>query len=297
MGAEMSGQYLGQIEAELDSLAIKGDPTKLYEELAKAQAEFTPVPKGKVGQVGMQKFKYASYAILIRCVRPALSAHGITILQPLHWRDGRAITTTILAGHGASIQSSFAFKAEFTRKQKDGTLVDDPQEFGSHHTYYRRYQLQAMLGIEGDSDADDLPDVNEVREQAQYVEASKPEPKPAPKASESAVTSPVAVASQKTDDSVQPSEPSTNGKAEKNGKAKPAAKADAKPLDPSVTTKTINETLTAAMKELKWGMDELRAFYKEHVDEKGVERVANLTLDQRQLLFQKLVEVKNVTPF
>jgi hypothetical protein len=159
------------IELGLDTLTIKGDPTKLYENLAKAQAEFLPVPKMSEGQAGQKKFKYAGYATLMRCIRPALTAHGIAIIQPLHSREDMAITTTIIAGHGASISCSFSFKADYTKKFKDGTVVDDPQEFGRCHTYYRRYQLQAMLGIEGDSDADDLPDVNE--EKAQFSEPSQ----------------------------------------------------------------------------------------------------------------------------
>lgn len=290
------------IEIQLDTLKIKGDPTKLYEALAQAALDFTAVPKTSTGQVGQQKFKYAGYAKLMRCVRPALSKHGISILQPLHWREDLAISTTIVAGHGASIQSSFAFDAKFERKQKDGTVVSDPQEFGRHHTYYRRYQLQAMLGLEGDADADDLPDVNEERESAQYVEPARDSvtgeavPAKRPKASESAEQKPAPVVSP-TNSSVPASDSSTNGKA--TGKAKPKAEAKPveKPAEPAVTTKTVNEMLQSGMKELGWKMDDVRAFYKEHVDQEGFVKADNLTIEQKQGLFKKMVELKNVTPF
>jgi len=131
-----------------ESLKVNGDATALFENLAKAQLEFIPVPRDSAGQVGANRsFKYAGYATIMRCIRPALSKYGIAVLQPLHFRGGMAITTTIVAGHGASIQTSFAFKADFTKRSKEGTpLGDDPQEFGRCHTYYRRYQPKRLQG-------------------------------------------------------------------------------------------------------------------------------------------------------
>jgi len=55
------------IDIPLDTLVIKGDASKLYEELAKAQEEFLPVPRLADGQVGTsRKFKYADYATIIK---------------------------------------------------------------------------------------------------------------------------------------------------------------------------------------------------------------------------------------
>jgi len=283
----------GSIEIGLDTLVINGDPTKLYEELAKAQAEFLPVPKASTGQVGNQKFKYAGYAKLMRCVRPALSAHGIIILQPLHSREDLAVTTTILAGHGASIVSSFSFKSDFSKKDKNGVVTDDPQEFGRHHTYYRRYQLQAMLGLEGDADADDLPDVNE--EPAQYKEPKRDPttgeavPAKAPKelgtgkpAQDSAEKKPVAAKESKTNGSAKSSEPST---------------ASSEKKEPAQSVKTLTELITMGMKQLNWKVADVRSFYTENVDPAGFDKADNLTVDQRKALFDKMVELKDVTPF
>lgn len=279
MATEEGNHMSDGIDIQLGTLKITGDPTKLYEELAKAQAEFTPVPKKKDGQSGFSKFKYAGYSTVMRCVRPALSAHGIAVLQPLHYENDKAVTTIVLAGHGASISSSFMFNADFRKKQKDGSMAEDPQEFGRCHTYYRRYQLQAMLGLEGDADADDLPDVNE--ESSQY---SEPEPQPAKVAS-----SPKASVEKKSAPVEKPTLPS----APVSG-----ATTSAKPTEaPAQSTKTVHELIAAGMKELKWKIDDVKSFYKLHVDKSGFDNAANLTLEQKTELFKKMVEVNGVTPF
>src|ERR1700752_3412960 len=290
------------IDIELDTLKIEGDPTKLFEELAKAQAEFVPVPRPAAGQSGGKTFKYANYATVIRCVRPALSKYGISVIQPLHSRGDMGATTTILAGHGARITSSFLFKADYVKKDKFGNIADDPQEFGRCHTYYRRYQLQAMLGIEGDKDADDLPDVNE--ERAQFSEerkatavaherpeaASGVEPKTAPKASGT---------EKPAQDSVE-KKPAVAKESKTNGSAKQSAASteSSKPATPAVAdTKSLNEKLKSGMGQLNWSMDDLIVFFKEHVDPAGFTKAATLTVEQKTALFAKMVEIKQVAPF
>jgi len=251
-------------------MKIMGDPTKLFQELAQAQMEFTPIPKAKEGQVGAQRFRYADYNTIVRCVRPALAAHGIAFVQPLHWEDGRAVSTTILAGHGATVASSFAFKADFTRTLKDGSIRDDPQEFGKVHTYYRRYQLQSMLGIEGDKDADDLPDVND--EQVQHVEKERkssprlaPPPAPVPPA-------PVIEAAGET------------------------VKGTEKEAPAQLDANTLNTLLAEAMDILKWKMSDVKAFYKEHVDPAGFEKPSSMTLEQKRALHDKMREMHTALP-
>lgn len=264
-----------------DSLKVSGDPTKLYEALAKASVEFVPVPKKRLGQAGGQKFNYAGYATIVRCVRPALAKHGIAFLQPLHFRDGLAVTTTILAGHGASLSTSFSFRSDFSKKQKDGTVVPDPQEFGRNHTYYRRYQLQAILGIEGDADADDLPDVNESQEDSSYVEpAPKAAAKSAPKAS--AEPKPAPVPTSETGSPAVVSEPKPNGAS--NGKRK---------LD----NRPVNAKLADAMKQLNWSMGDFKSFYVEHIDGEGFEKSADIPVELKEKAFLKLVELKGISPF
>lgn len=279
----------GAIEIGVDSLRIEGEPSKLYEALAKAQAEFLPVPRSDEGQVGTsRKFKYAGYATLMRCVRPALTKYGVALLQPLHYRDGMAVTTTIVAGHGASISTSFAFNADFSRKDKNGVTTEDCQEFGRCHTYYRRYQLQSILGVEGDDDADNLP---LPKPTAQFSEPEKEAKAPkAPKAPVSAEPKSVSVETLPKA-SVTPSESSTptNGKAEE---PKPATKST-----PLHDMKTINKMLHEGMQKLKWGMGDVQAFFAEHVDPAGFTKADNLTIEQKRALHSKMVELKGIDPF
>lgn len=280
------GSSEATIEISIDTLRIEGDATKLYEALAAAQAEFAPVPKVDEGQVGMsRKFKYAGYATLMKCVRPALTKHGIALIQPLHYRDEMAITTTILAGHGASIQTSFAFKADFSRTDKNGVTTDDCQEFGRCHTYYRRYQLQSILGIEGDDDADasDLPKA-QFSEQVKEATPPKANGKAAP-VQASVEPKPAVAKEEKTAISAKPSVAST-------ASSEPAK---AEPSAPDL--KTLNNLIQEGMKQLSWKMINVREFYEANVDAAGFEKADNMTIDQKRALFDKMVALKNVTPF
>jgi hypothetical protein len=290
------------IEIGVDTLKIEGDPTKLYEALAKAQAEFAPVPKLDDGQVGNdRRFKYASYATVMKCVRPALAANGIAFLQPLHWRNGKAVTTTIIAGHGASIQTSFAFNADYIKMNKFNEKKDDCQEFGRAHTYYRRYQLQSILGIEGDDDADALPDP---KERAQFSEKEerkltaiaheRPEvasgastPKGNGKAASAEPKS--APAEKPTSSSAAPSEPTTNGKAE--------VKTSGATVIPELDNNQLNALITSGMKQLGWRLIKLREFYGEHVDPEGFDTADNMPLDKKRELHAQMVKRHNVAPF
>lgn len=271
------------IDIQLDTLVIKGDATKLFEALAKASQDFQPVPKVATGQIGKErKFKYADFVTLMRCVRPALATNGIVILQPLHSREEDAITTTILAGHGASLQASFAFNRD-----------PNPQEFGRHHTYYRRYQLQSLLGLGGDDDADNLPDVNQ--EKAQFTE-QKSEPVNAPPKEASAGAKSASAKTSSKESTVSSSAPT---KTAEPSKPPILSASEAKaPAGPAVEDlKTINSRLQSGMEELGWTMPKLKEFYVANVDPAGFEKASNLTIEQKTALLDKLVSVAGITPF
>lgn len=299
MEAEVREIMSEAIDIGVDTLRIEGDPTKLYEALAKAQAEFAPVPKVDDGQVGNdRRFKYAGYATLMKCVRPALAANGIALIQPLHYRDEMAITTTIIAGHGASIQTSFAFNADYMKTDKYGGKKDDCQEFGRAHTYYRRYQLQSILGIEGDDDADALPDP---KERAQFKEPARdavtgeavPKQLPAPKAKEAAETKSAPAKEQKTNGSAQPSVASATAQGQPavdtvENKAKPQSTLNADQL---------KVLITDCMKQKGWKLIKLREFFAQHVDEAGFEKADTMPIEQMRMLHQKLVQVEGCAPF
>lgn len=302
MGAEVSG-----IEIGVDTLRIEGEPAQLYAALAKAQAEFAPVPKLDQGQVGKdRKFKYAGYATLMKCVRPALTANGIALIQPLHFRDGMAVTTTILAGHGASIQTSFSFSADYRKKDKYSEgFTDDCQEFGRAHTYYRRYQLQSILGIEGDDDADTLP---EVKASQGYVEPArdattgeaipKKETKPAatPKATAQAPVDkkPVAASEPKTNGSAKASEPTTEVD------TKPSAVPSPEQLAAGIPPEKLNAALSACMNQMdpKWKVIDIRNFYAKHFDaENEMPKPDDMEPALKRQILAKIIEVQKVAPF
>lgn len=255
------------IDIQLGSLKIEGDATKLFEELARAQADFEAIPETAEGQIGRdRKFKYADFATLTRYTRPHLSKRGIVLLQPLHYENGKAVTTTILAGHGARIMASFHFTAD-----------PNPQDFGKAHTYYRRYQLQGILGLEGE-DADSVP----MTSAKQTNGFSEPEKKTAPKALATAGKSPAPANDQKTDTSAAPSDSSTTS----------TEKTSSVPAD----DRPINARIIDAMKQLTWKMDDLKAFYKENVDKKGFDKADNLPPEVKESLWRLLIEKKGVLP-
>lgn len=254
------------IDLHISTLKIEGDPTTLYQKLAEAQAEFLPVPEESKGQVGKDRtFKYADFATIIKCIRPALTKHGIAFLQPLHTEGDMAVTTTILAGHGASIQASLMFNHD-----------SNPQEFGRAHTYHRRYQLLGFFAIEGE-DADDARKETEKMQQGFTEKKSEPRNE-APKAASSAAPAPVAKS------------PAASSASSGEGSSK------ASPSDPA-NNRPINDILKAGMKKLGWTMADVKAFYKESVDPAGVEKADNMTIDQKRALLKKMVELKGIEPF
>lgn len=263
------------IDMQLGSLKLEGSAeavNKLLEELAKAQIEFDPVMEDATGQAGSRNFKYADYSSLTRATRPYLVKHGITLLQPLHSENGNAVTTTILAGHGARISSSFSFKAD-----------PNPQDFGKNHTYYRRYQLQAMLGLAGE-DADDAKLSLAAKEKNGFSEPKKTEPKKV-----DAVSG--------TNEKPQPKQPpQESSKPAPQAAVQEAPKAETAKSAPT-DAKPINARIVNAMKQLEWNMDNLKAFYKEHIDKKGFDKADNLPAPVKEKLYELLIEKKQVAPF
>lgn len=129
---------------------------KIAAALAKAQAEFKPVPKNKTAKVTPRKrtdgstpqpyeYKYADLADILSMALPILAKNEIAIMQPTTRKDGKLLICTHL------IHSS----GEFLKS--DGLTLPEglaPQEFGSIVTYWRRYDLAAMCGIAPDEDED-----------------------------------------------------------------------------------------------------------------------------------------------
>lgn len=116
---------------------------ELFGALALAQAEFLPVKKNAENPYFGNK--YADLAAIRESTTPALSKHGLAIMQLVVADEQYAIVETYL-GHksGQSISSTVKLKP----------TKPDPQGFGSAITYARRYGLGAMLGLASEEEDD-----------------------------------------------------------------------------------------------------------------------------------------------
>lgn len=116
---------------------------KLAGALAKAQGEMRNPPKDSINP--HFKSKYADLATVRDSVIPALSKHGLSVLQlPCEFDGFPALTTLLLHESGEFVETTMLLRAG---KQ-------DPQGVGSAVTYARRYSLQSIAGVAADADDD-----------------------------------------------------------------------------------------------------------------------------------------------
>lgn len=141
-------RYTGGAEPPDNRFTHRSDSIdKLAMALAKAQGEFPVIPRDRTVRVktrtgGEYTFSYAPLETLIACTRPALSKHGLAVVQE---RVGMAVRTVLLhesgqwmASHGTPIL-----------KMEEG-----PQADGSALTYAKRYDYSTMLLLAADEDDD-----------------------------------------------------------------------------------------------------------------------------------------------
>ena len=89
------------------------------------------------------KSNYLSLNGLIEAVEEVLVKHDLLILQPI--TDNKVCTMLIDAKDGENIISSITLPS-----------IQDPQKLGSAITYYRRYTLQSLLGLQAEDDDGNL---------------------------------------------------------------------------------------------------------------------------------------------
>ena len=124
--------------------------------LAAAQAEMKNATLNKVNP--HFKSKYADLACIRDTVTPALSKHGIAVVQGTDTTEGGIVVVTKLVHKsGQWMESRFPI------------AYDKPQTMGSAYTYARRYSLSAMCSIAAEED----DDANAANEKA----VAAPEPK------------------------------------------------------------------------------------------------------------------------
>jgi len=85
------------------------------------------------------KSRYFDVNQLIETLRPEFIRHDLLLLQPI--KNGEVGTIIMDFGSGETVESFIPLPE-----------INDPQKIGSAITYYRRYSLQSLLGIEAEDD-------------------------------------------------------------------------------------------------------------------------------------------------
>ncbi len=112
------------------------EPKSIYAALALAQSEMGKTQKDNTNP--HFKSKYADLASVMDACIPALSKHGIAVLQPMIDDEGGRFVKTVLA-HGETDETVECRVPLIIGK-------NDMQGYGSAVTYARRYGLMAMAG-------------------------------------------------------------------------------------------------------------------------------------------------------
>jgi hypothetical protein len=111
--------------------------------LVKFQSQLKPVEKGSENP--FFKSTYANLSDILQAVMPLLSSCGLSITQPMRVTDnGTILITRLLHESGELIESEMILPHN-----------SDPQRYGSLISYYKRYQLTALLGIATIDEDDD----------------------------------------------------------------------------------------------------------------------------------------------
>jgi hypothetical protein len=109
----------------------------IYTKLAAVKNEIGAISKDSTNP--FFKSKYFDINGLLKHVEPLLDKNGLLLLQPI--TDGLVCSQIIDIENGDKVESSMQM-----------TVLSDPQKMGSMITYYRRYTLQSLLGLQAEDD-------------------------------------------------------------------------------------------------------------------------------------------------
>lgn len=113
----------------------------MYKKLLAAKAQMGPVIKGSTNP--HFRNTYADINAVIAVVEPALSGAGLVLLQPIETRDTGTYVCTLIC----DTESDQNVRSEMRLPD-----ISDPQKVGSAITYYRRYTLVSLLGLQAEDD-------------------------------------------------------------------------------------------------------------------------------------------------
>tara|TARA_R110000782_G_scaffold129754_4_gene221368 strand:- start:399 stop:896 length:498 start_codon:yes stop_codon:yes gene_type:complete len=109
----------------------------IYTKLAAVKKEIGAISKDSTNP--FFKSKYFDINGLLKHVEPLLDKNGLLLLQPII--EGLVCSQIIDVESGDKVDSSMQMAA-----------LNDPQKMGSMITYYRRYTLQSLLGLQAEDD-------------------------------------------------------------------------------------------------------------------------------------------------
>ena len=110
---------------------------EIYKKLLAAKKEIGKISKDSTNP--FFKSKYFDVNSLLEHVEPILQSHGLVLLQPI--KDNVVMTIIINSESGEQIESGLTLPN-----------LTDAQKIGSAITYYRRYTLQSLLGLQAEDD-------------------------------------------------------------------------------------------------------------------------------------------------
>jgi hypothetical protein len=118
--------------------------------LARAQGKFGPLVRSKTVTIkprdsAAYSFRYAPLEDCIACVRPALSAEELALVQTVvQLTEGAVVRTWVLHSSGQFLAGDTPLIVE----------ASGPKAYGAGETYARRYGVSSLLGLAADDDTD-----------------------------------------------------------------------------------------------------------------------------------------------
>ena len=111
----------------------------IYKKLFEAKKEIGKISKDSTNP--FYKSKYFDINQLLEHVEPILQKHGLLLLQPIEGGCVKSVIIDVEAEHLENVYSEMLL-----------TDISDPQKRGSEITYYRRYTLGSLLGLQAEDD-------------------------------------------------------------------------------------------------------------------------------------------------
>jgi len=110
---------------------------EIYKKLFKLKSEIGKISKDSTNP--FFKSKYFDINKLLEHLEPLLSKHGLLVLQPI--LEGKVRSEIIDPDTGEMVYSEL-----------DLGNITDPQKKGSEITYFRRYTLSSLVGLQAEDD-------------------------------------------------------------------------------------------------------------------------------------------------